>query len=139
MMSVQSQRFRQRKGTDMGSETHQRRGKRTKRKIDATRFKRIRRKISRRKDPKIKGSKRGGKKIRKRPRTLRRKRQWKEKRGNSDDKVDLFFSKAYKQQYYNRQVIPDLDSQLGQYDQGFYQLSSHHTSQMFYLGQKNNF
>ena len=93
MMSVQSQRFKQRKGTDMGSETHQRRGKRTKRKIDATRFKRIRRKISRRKDPKNKGSKRGGKKIRKRPMTLRRKRQWKEKRGNSDDKVALFLAR----------------------------------------------
>ena len=74
------------------SETRPRRVKRTKSKIDATRFKRIRRKISKRKGPKSKGSKRSAKKLRKRPRTPRRKRQWKEQRGNRD-KVDLFLKR----------------------------------------------
>ena len=88
MGSVKRQRLEQRigEGTDMGSETHQRRGKRTRSKIDATRFKRIRRKIS-----KKKGSKRGANKLRKRPRTPRRKRQRKEQRGNRD-KVDPFLA-----------------------------------------------
>ena len=94
MGSVKRQRLEQRigEGTDMGSETHQRKGKRTRRKIDAIRFKRIRRKISKRKDPKSKGSKRVAKKLRKRRRTPRRKRQWKEQRGNRD-KVDLFLTR----------------------------------------------
>ena len=94
MGSVKRKRLEQRieKRTDMGSETHQRRVKRTRSKIDATGFKRIRRKISRRKGPKNKGSKRGAKKLRKRRRTPRRKRQWKEQRGNRD-KVDLFLTR----------------------------------------------
>ena len=132
MARVKKQTLKHRIGkrTDTRSEPHKRKVKRTKGRIAASRFKRIRRKILGRKGPQSKGSigrkKRGPKVFRKRPRTLRRKKRWKGKRGNIN-KVDLFKSnKSYKQHVFV-QVISEPDSQLDQYDQGFYRLGSHQT------------
>ena len=94
MARVKKQTLKHRIGkrTDTRSEPHKRKVKRTKGRIAESRFKRIRRKILGRKGPQSKGSigrkKRGPKVFRKRPRTLRRKKRWKGKRGNSN-KVDL--------------------------------------------------